>query len=149
MVPCGIEPEEWAAAGSGAHWFLDLPGPRLLYVGMLDERIDLDAVRVLAAANPGASVVLVGPGAERGPLTALGARSNVHLHSAVGRDELTALVAAADLGLIPHVRSEQTEAMSPLKLYEYLAGGDPGRRHRPAGHLRGQPGAGVARLRQR
>jgi teichuronic acid biosynthesis glycosyltransferase TuaH len=125
VIPCGIEPEEWRRPGPAPQWFLDLPGPRLLYVGMLDERIDLEAVRVLAAANPGASVVLVGPGAERGPLTAIGALPHVHLHPAVGREELTALVAAADLGLIPHVRSEQTEAMSPLKLYEYLAGGIP------------------------
>jgi hypothetical protein len=35
------------------------------------------------------------------------------------------MMAAADVGLIPHVRSPLTEAMSPLKLYEYLAGGLP------------------------
>jgi teichuronic acid biosynthesis glycosyltransferase TuaH len=31
----------------------------------------------------------------------------------------------ADACLIPHVRNSLTEAMSPLKLYEYLAGGAP------------------------
>ncbi len=35
------------------------------------------------------------------------------------------MVAAADLGLVPHVRSEQTKAMSPLKLFEYLGAGIP------------------------
>ena len=29
------------------------------------------------------------------------------------------------MGLIPHVRTPLTEAMSPLKLYEYLAAGRP------------------------
>jgi teichuronic acid biosynthesis glycosyltransferase TuaH len=43
----------------------------------------------------------------------------------VDREQLTAIVAAADVGLIPHVRTEQTEAMSPLKLFEYLAAGLP------------------------
>jgi glycosyltransferase involved in cell wall biosynthesis len=125
VIPCGIEPDEWQRSGAAPKWFLDLPGPRMVYVGTLDERIDLDAVRTLAAANPDGSVVLIGHGAERGPLTAIGALPNVHVRPAVGRDELTALVTAADLGLIPHVRSEQTEAMSPLKLYEYLAAGIP------------------------
>ena len=35
------------------------------------------------------------------------------------------MIAAADVGLVPHVRTPLTEAMSPLKLYEYLAGGLP------------------------
>ena len=51
--------------------------------------------------------------------------ANVTIAPTVGRDELTALVAAADVGLIPHVRGEQTMAMSPLKLFEYLAAGLP------------------------
>ena len=42
------------------------------------------------------------------------------LHAAV-----TGLIRLADVGLIPHVHSPLTEAMSPLKLYEYLAGGLP------------------------
>lgn len=35
------------------------------------------------------------------------------------------MIAAADAGLVPHVRNPLTEAMSPLKLYEYLAAGLP------------------------
>jgi len=125
IVPCGIEPEEWTRAVAAPRWFLDLPGPRLLYVGTLDERIDVAAVRALAAARPDSSIVLVGPGGESGPLAALGSLANVHPRPPVGREELIGLVRAADAGLIPHVRDEQTEAMSPLKLYEYLAAGLP------------------------
>jgi teichuronic acid biosynthesis glycosyltransferase TuaH len=125
VVPCGLDPEEWLQPRSAPRWFLDLPGPRLLYVGTLDERIDTDALRALATARPDASIVLVGPGGEDGPVAALSSLSNVHVHEPLGRDELTGLVGAADLGLIPHVRTEQTEAMSPLKLYEYLAAGLP------------------------
>jgi glycosyltransferase involved in cell wall biosynthesis len=125
IVPCGIEPEEWMRPAAAPRWFLDLPGPRLLYVGTLDERIDAAAVRALADSRPDCSIVLVGPRGESGPLAPFGSRSNVHLRPAVAREELVGLVAAADAGLIPHVRSEQTEAMSPLKLFEYLAGGIP------------------------
>jgi glycosyltransferase involved in cell wall biosynthesis len=97
----------------------------MLYVGTLDERVDLSMVRALAAARPEGSVVLIGPGAGSGPVASLAGIANVHVRRPVAREELVALVAAADLGLIPHVRSEQTRAMSPLKLHEYLAAGLP------------------------
>ena len=38
---------------------------------------------------------------------------------------MVALVTAADVCLMPHVDNALTRAMSPLKLYEYLAGGAP------------------------
>ena len=125
VIPCGLEPEEWIEPGDAPQWFLDLPSPRMLYVGTLDERIDVEMVRALAASRPDGSVVLVGPGADWGPIASIASLDNVHVRPAVPREQLIPLVAAADLGLIPHVRSEQTEAMSPLKLYEYLAAGTP------------------------
>jgi glycosyltransferase involved in cell wall biosynthesis len=123
VVPCGIEPTEWIEPGDPPGWFEDLPEPRLLYVGTLDERIDLGAVRAIAASRPEASLTLVGPGAGSAHFASLRSLPHVTLRDAVSREELPGLVAAADVGLIPHVRSEQTEAMSPLKLYEYIAAG--------------------------
>ena len=35
------------------------------------------------------------------------------------------MIGGADVCLIPHARNELTAAMSPLKLFEYLAGGRP------------------------
>lgn len=125
VIPSGIEPGEWIDPGEAPEWFRELPGPRLLYVGTLDERIDVDQVRAVAEAHPEGSVVLVGrcPEAER--FRSLTSNLNVTLRPGVPRDELRGLVAGADVGLVPHVRSAQTEAMSPLKLYEYLAAGLP------------------------
>jgi glycosyltransferase involved in cell wall biosynthesis len=123
IVPCGIEPEEWIEPGTPPAWFIDLPEPRLLYVGTLDERIDLGAVRKIAESRPEASLTLVGPGAGSARFASLRSLPQVTVRDAVSREELRGLVAAADVGLIPHVRSAQTEAMSPLKLYEYIAAG--------------------------
>ena len=50
---------------------------------------------------------------------------NVHVHGSVGRAELVATLRNADLCLVAHRRTPLTEAMSPLKLYEYLAAGMP------------------------
>lgn len=125
VIPSGLIPAEWDEPAAAPSWFLDLPGPRMVYVGTLDERIDTGAVRALAAAHPHGSVVLIGRDGERGPVAQLGELANVHVRPPIPREELIAVVAAADLGLVPHVRSEQTEAMSPLKLFEYLGAGIP------------------------
>ena len=125
VVPNGVNPEEWAAPGEPPEWFTELPGPRLLYLGSLESRVDVGAIARAAAEMPDASFVLVGPLLEPPHFEPLGALSNVHLFPPVQRGEVVALVAAADVCLIPHVDNPLTRAMSPLKLYEYLAGGAP------------------------
>jgi glycosyltransferase involved in cell wall biosynthesis len=125
IVPCGIEPQEWLAPGQAPDWFAALPRPRMLYVGTLDARVEIDQVEAMSKARPEGSVVLVGPSPDPEHYDGLRALPNVTIRPPVPRSELPGLVAAADVGLIPHVRSVQTEAMSPLKLYEYLAAGVP------------------------
>jgi teichuronic acid biosynthesis glycosyltransferase TuaH len=125
VVPNGIDPREWLAPAQAPSWFTALPGPRLLYVGTLDPRVEVEALAALARAYPSGSVVLVGRCPDPNHYGQVRRLPNVTIAPPVDRAELTALVAAADVGLIPHVRDEQTEAMSPLKLYEYLAAGLP------------------------
>ena len=125
VVPNGIEGSEWLRPGTAPDWFLSLPRPRLLYVGTLDTRLDVDQVREVARSYERGSVSLVGPVRESGPLDSLAGDPNVHVFPPVDRTELPGLVAAADVCLVPHVRTPLTEAMSPLKLYEYLAAGRP------------------------
>lgn len=96
-----------------------LPRPRYVYAGTLDDRLDLGAVRALASSAEG-SVVLVGPQPE--PLPDL---PGVTVLPALGQVDLVAALSACDVGLIPHRVTALTEAMSPLKLYEYLAAGLP------------------------
>lgn len=125
VVPNGVDPEIWLAPDPAPPWFTDLPGPRLLYVGSLTTRIDVDAVREVARALPEASIALVGPLADPAHFEPLRAEPNVSFHEPVGRRGVASLACAADACLLPHVRSPLTEAMSPLKLYEYLASGRP------------------------
>jgi teichuronic acid biosynthesis glycosyltransferase TuaH len=125
VVPNGVDPAEWAAPGAAPDWFVQLPGPRLLYVGSLDSRVDVDQLVVTARAYPSASLTVVGPMLDEAHFAALRAEPNVHLHGAMPREAIVNLVSAADVCLLPHVRNALTEAMSPLKLYEYLAAGRP------------------------
>ncbi|HKH64874.1 MAG TPA: glycosyltransferase [Solirubrobacterales bacterium] len=125
VVPNGVDPEEWSSPQPAPPWFRSLPGPRLLYVGSLESRVDVEALATAARALPEASFVLVGPLLEPDHFAELRMLSNVHLRPPASRSEVVGLVTAADACLLPHLDSALTRAMSPLKLYEYLAGGAP------------------------
>jgi teichuronic acid biosynthesis glycosyltransferase TuaH len=125
VVPNGVDPEEWSTVAPPPTWFAELPGPRLLYVGTLDSRLDVDAVLAVARAWREGSIVLAGPIADPDYLVRLHEEPNVHFPGPLPRREVAALAHAADACLVPHRRLPLTEAMSPLKVYEYLAGGGP------------------------
>ncbi len=126
VIPNGIDPVEWVGPpGAAPSWAADLTKPVLLYVGSLDERIDVPALVSLAREMPQATLLLVGPLLDGEHLQPLRALENVEIREPIGRDSVAALIRSADVGLIPHVSSPLTRAMSPLKLYEYLAGGLP------------------------
>jgi len=125
VAPNGVDPGEWLSPGPAPSWFAELPGPRLLYVGSLESRVDVDAIAAAAAARPEASFALVGPLLDEAHFAPLRGLANVRFLPPASRAEVVALVAAADACLIPHVDNPLTRAMSPLKLYEYLAGGAP------------------------
>jgi teichuronic acid biosynthesis glycosyltransferase TuaH len=124
-IPNGVEPSEWIGDPTPPGWQRDMLRPLLLYIGTLDARLDVSALLSIARALPEATLVLAGALLDPGHLRPLRAEPNVEIHPALDRAGVTGLVRVADVGLVPHVRSPLTEAMSPLKLYEYLAGGLP------------------------
>jgi glycosyltransferase involved in cell wall biosynthesis len=125
VVPNGIEPREWRRPGAPPAWMAEAPGPRLIYTGSLDTRLDTAWLAAVCAALPGASVHLVGPLLDAAHLAPLNDTPNLAIHPPMDRAGIVAAVAGADVGLLPHVRTPLTDGMSPLKLYEYLAAGLP------------------------
>jgi glycosyltransferase involved in cell wall biosynthesis len=131
VVPNGLEPSEWSSStsqpNSGEAWWspADPAKPLLVYAGTLDARLDVDWLRQTARTLPAARIALVGPVVEDAHLEPLREEPNVTIHAPLPRTQLAELIRAADVGLVPHRRTALTETMSPLKLYEYLAGGLP------------------------
>jgi glycosyltransferase involved in cell wall biosynthesis len=125
VIPNGLKPTEWIGDPTPPGWQRDLLRPLLLYVGSLDGRLDIAALLAIARARPEATVVLAGTVLDADHLRPLRGEPNVEIHSQLSRSAVTGLIRVADVGLIPHLRTPLTEAMSPLKLYEYLAGGLP------------------------
>lgn len=125
VVPNGVDPAEWTQIAPPPAWMQAAGAPRLLYIGTLDSRLDVEAVQAVSRAWPEGSVILAGPVADPDHLAPLRGAPNVLMPGPVERAEVAALAHAADACLVPHHQSGLTEAMSPLKIYEYLAGGGP------------------------
>ncbi|AYG03703.1 glycosyltransferase family protein [Gryllotalpicola protaetiae] len=126
VVPNGVDPREWLGpAVAPPAWFAALPGPRAVHVGTLDTRIDVEGIAALAAARPELSIVLLGSVPDERDVAPLRAVPNITIAPHVGRGELVAVLRATEIALLAHRRTPLTEAMSPLKLYEYLAAGAP------------------------
>lgn len=124
VVPNGVAAEEWLNPPRPPAWFEALSRPRLVYVGTLDDRIDVPAIIELSERFSGGTVVLAG-GEPANAMQPLRGRSNVVISASVPRPTVVSIVHNAELCIMPHRRTALTEAMSPLKLYEYLAGGRP------------------------
>lgn len=126
VVPNGVDPGEWTGPVPPApEWLARIPGPRAIYVGTLDSRLDVDGLVVLARARPDVSFVLLGPSGDGSAVNVTRGIPNIHVHDGVGRAELVASLRNSQVSLLAHRRTPLTEAMSPLKVYEYLAAGLP------------------------
>jgi glycosyltransferase involved in cell wall biosynthesis len=121
LFPSGVESRHYAASRS-----LRVPRNRRVagYVGVIDERIDLELVASLAADLPDWTVRLVGPVAKIDPAT-LPQGPNIDYVGMVGYPELPRVMAGLDVALMPFALNEATRAISPTKTLEYLAAGLP------------------------
>jgi glycosyltransferase involved in cell wall biosynthesis len=94
------------------------------YVGVIDERIDLDLVEALAAALPDWAVRIVGPVAKIEP-ESLPQAPNIEYPGMADYSELPQIMAEFDVALMPFALNEATRSISPTKTLEYLAAGLP------------------------
>lgn len=103
-----------------------IPTPRLVFVGNINEKIDIELLAAVAGARPYWSLVLVGQAYPQATdLRPLQGLANVHWLGKRDFKTLPHLLRGADLCLLPYVQGEATLYRSPLKLYEYLATGKP------------------------
>jgi glycosyltransferase involved in cell wall biosynthesis len=100
-----------------------IPRPRIGYVGSIWPPLDFDLVDYLAASEPGWSFVLIGP--SRGVPRAITSRPNVHFLGAKPYQQLPRYLHGIDVATLPRACNAHTDAMNPLKLWEYMAAGRP------------------------
>jgi glycosyltransferase involved in cell wall biosynthesis len=101
-----------------------IPRPRVGFFGVIDERLDIELIRAVAALRPSLQIVLVGPVVKIDPAT-LPRAGNIHYLGQKSYDELPAYLAGWDVAILPFARNASTRFISPTKTPEYLAGGKP------------------------
>lgn len=125
VVPNGIEPAEWEPPWEVPTFAAEVSRPMILYVGSLGERLDIDMLEATAARIGSGELLLVGTVGDEHVVSRLEEVPNIRVEGRVGREHVAGLIHSADVCIMPHVESDLTVSMSPLKIYEYLAGGAP------------------------
>lgn len=95
------------------------------FVGSLDYRLDVPALRHIALARPTWSIRLVGPVQEGFDGEALAGLRNVSVEPPVRHAEVAALNLQFDVGLLAYGDDPLYRHMAPLKALELLAAGTP------------------------
>lgn len=103
---------------------LSIPGPKVGYYGVIDERLDLELIEAVAKARPQLSFVIIGPVAKIAP-DDLPRAANIHYLGQKDYRELPAYLAGWDAALMPFALNSSTQFISPTKTPEYLAAGRP------------------------
>ncbi len=101
-----------------------IAAPRIGFFGVIDERMDLDLVRMAAAALPEVQFVFLGPVAKIDPAE-LPQRENLHWLGGKSYDDLPAYLAHWQAGWMPFALNDATRFISPTKTPEFLAAGLP------------------------
>jgi len=127
LVPHGVDAAHFAPPGTSpsdapADPLADVPRPRALVAGRLDERLDGALLRGLLAREDLHLVLLGEPVALP---SALQDHPRVHLRPAVPYEHLPRWLHAADVLLVPYADTPLGHSLAPLKTRELLATGRP------------------------
>jgi glycosyltransferase involved in cell wall biosynthesis len=101
-----------------------IPGPRLGFYGVVDERFDIELLRGAAALRPDWQFVIIGPVVKIDEAH-LPKAANIHYLGMKSYKELPSYLSGWDLAFLPFARNESTRFISPTKTPEYLAAGRP------------------------
>ncbi len=117
LFPSGVEPEHYAAARAHRR---PRARPVAGYVGVIDERLDLDIVRGLAERLPDWDIQMVGPVFKIDPAD-LPQAPNLSYPGMQPYEKLPEIMGGFDVALMPFALNEATRSISPTKTLEYLA----------------------------
>ena len=102
-----------------------LPGPKLGLVGNLEPKTDTSLLRKVAVRRPNHQLILVGSTHANPDILELDELPNVHFVGVVRYPDVKVWIDSFDVALIPHLDTEQTRSMHPLKALVYAERGVP------------------------
>ncbi len=127
LFPSSVDVAHFARARAKAHDPDDqarIPGPRLGFFGVIDERMDLALIEGVASARPDWQLLMLGP-VIKIDQELLPRRPNIHYLGQKHYEQLPSYLSGWQVALMPFALNESTRFISPTKTLEYLAGGVP------------------------
>lgn len=94
---------------------------KIVFVGNLEKKIDIPLLDKLARRFNDCDILLIGSTHANPEVRELACHKNVHFLGVVPYAEIGKWLTRADVGIIPHINSDLTQSMNPLKLYVYLS----------------------------
>ena len=131
LVPNGVDYAAYSAALEDPNLPPELaaiPAPRLGYSGLIGDRLDLGMLQALAQEHPEWSLVFLGEARvaqQAQAWQAMLSLPNVHHLGQVDVARVPHYLKGFQVGLMPYAPGRESENISPLKLYDYLAAGLP------------------------
>jgi glycosyltransferase involved in cell wall biosynthesis len=131
LVPNGVDYQAYSAALADPQLPTELSvieTPRLGYSGLIGDRLDLQMLRTLAEGHPKWSLVFLGETRveqQAEVWQALLALPNVHYLGQVDVSQVPNYLKGFQVGLMPYRLGRESDNISPLKLYDYMATGLP------------------------
>lgn len=125
--PSSIDVAHFAKALDAVEDPVDLanvPHPRIGFVGVIDERMDIGLLGEIAAMRPDWHFVMIGPVVKIDE-NDLPRPANVHYLGGKDYNELPNYIGRWDVAMMPFAMNESTRYISPTKTPEYLAAGRP------------------------
>lgn len=101
-----------------------IPGPRIGYAGVIDERLDIGLLDALARIRADWQFVMIGPVVKIDPAS-LPRPRNIHYLGMKPYADLPAYIGGWDVAFMPFALNDATRFISPTKTPEYLAAGRP------------------------
>lgn len=101
--------------------FKSWSGKTIGFVGNLEKKIDIPLLELIARQFPHCQLALLGSTHANPDILRLNQYPNVRFAGVVPYEEVGAWVSRFDVAIIPHLNSEMTQHMNPLKLYVYLS----------------------------
>jgi glycosyltransferase involved in cell wall biosynthesis len=125
LIPNGLELPDDTVPLEAPSELTTLRRPIIGYVGNLSQRVDVDLLEEIVDARPHWQFVFVGSAHHDRRILSLDARCNVHFAGPTPYDRARAFIGNFDVAIVPHVDSDMTRSMSPLKAYVYCSLGVP------------------------
>jgi glycosyltransferase involved in cell wall biosynthesis len=99
--------------------------PIIGYIGALARWIDFELIEEVAKLRPGINFLLIGPDHENALPPRLLRNPNIFWIGSKSYNDIPIYLIYVDAAIIPFLVNEMTHAVSPLKLFEYMAAGKP------------------------